>query len=77
MGKDDTGKDDTGSFCLGILSETWSPQIKLIQIFIQIRQMMMEPEVTTPLNHEAAELLSTNKAEFEKVARDYTARFAK
>ena len=70
-------KEDTGRFCLGILSDSWSPQIKLVQVLIQIRQMLKEPETTSPLNAKAADLINSNKAEFEKIAREYTAKYAK
>jgi len=62
-----------GSFCTDILtSEGWSPQLKLQQVLLTIRQLLQDPNLETPLSPEVAELYKTDKQKFLKMAKETT-----
>ena len=58
---------NSGSICLDVLNQTWSPiytSQHIIDIFIP--QLLTYPNPDDPLNKEAADMLLNNKAEYDK-----------
>lgn len=67
---------ETGAICLDILKDSWSPKITLNQIFMGISSLLSEPNTEHFLESEIAEQYKSNKSEFEKIAREWTKKFA-
>jgi len=67
-----------GLICIDILTpEGWSPQLKLIQVLTTIRQLLIEPNLDSPLEPDIAQLYRTDKNAFIKNAKEWTKKFAK
>jgi len=67
-----------GSFCTDILTtEGWSPQLKISQVLLTIRQLLAEPNADNPLEAEIAQQFKTDRNAFNKTAKDWTKKHAK
>ncbi|RXK34753.1 ubiquitin-conjugating enzyme E2 H [Tremella mesenterica] len=67
----------SGSVCLDVINQTWSPMFELINIFeIFLPQLLRYPNPADPLNGEAAALLMRDPAAYAKKVESYVARFA-
>jgi len=67
-----------GSFCTEILTtEGWSPQLKIIQVLLTIRQLLSEPNADNPLEAEIAQQFKTDRSAFNKTAKEWTKKHAK
>jgi peroxin-4 len=49
----------TGEICLDLLKENWSPSYQLYTTMMAIQSLLQEPEPSSPLNCDAANLLRT------------------
>lgn len=58
--------DLSGNVCLNILREDWSPVLNLNSVLIGLNFLFLEPNPNDPLNKDAANVLSKNKALFTK-----------
>jgi len=68
----------SGSVCLDVINQTWSPMFELINIFeIFLPQLLRYPNAADPLNGEAASLLMRDQAAYDKKVRSYVERYAK
>ncbi|KAJ1858519.1 ubiquitin-conjugating enzyme E2 H [Coemansia sp. RSA 2131] len=67
----------SGSVCLDVINQTWSPMFDLLNIFESFMpQLLRYPNPTDPLNGEAAALMMRDTAAYEAKVRDYVVRFA-
>ncbi|KAJ3055075.1 Ubiquitin-conjugating enzyme E2 8 [Rhizophlyctis rosea] len=67
----------SGSVCLDVINQTWSPMFDMINIFeVFLPQLLRYPNPTDPLNGEAAALLMREPAAYEAKVKDYVSRFA-
>ena len=70
-------KRSDGSICLGLLKDEWSPEIKLIDIFKAIQTLLEVPNLEHFLEEEIANQLKEDKEEFERIAKEWTEKYAK
>eukprot|EP01130_Rhizamoeba_saxonica_P007521 TRINITY_DN3043_c0_g1_i1.p1 TRINITY_DN3043_c0_g1~~TRINITY_DN3043_c0_g1_i1.p1 ORF type:complete len:149 (+),score=36.15 TRINITY_DN3043_c0_g1_i1:23-469(+) len=68
---------DDGSICNSILVDHWSPQIKIHEVLLILRQMLQEPNIDSPLEEEVARVFRENRAEFDNKAKQWTKRHAR
>jgi len=66
-----------GKICALILGAKWSPQIKIPEVLLIVRQMLGEPSMDSPLEPAIAQLFRENKKEFNKTAKEWTKKHAK
>lgn len=67
----------SGSVCLDVINQTWSPMFDLVNIFrVFIPQLLLYPNPSDPLNGEAARLMLQDQAAYEARVRVYVRRFA-
>lgn len=70
--------DRSGSVCLDVINQTWSPMFDMINIFeVFLPQLLRYPNPTDPLNGEAAALLMREPKSYDlKVkGKAFSARF--
>ncbi|KAF8957671.1 Ubiquitin-conjugating enzyme E2 8 [Entomortierella lignicola] len=67
----------SGSVCLDVINQTWSPMFDMINIFeVFLPQLLRYPNPTDPLNGEAAAMLMRDAAGYELRVKEYVARYA-
>uniref|UniRef100_A0A0D6R9E5 E2 ubiquitin-conjugating enzyme n=1 Tax=Araucaria cunninghamii TaxID=56994 RepID=A0A0D6R9E5_ARACU len=68
----------SGSVCLDVINQTWSPMFDLINVFeVFLPQLLLYPNPTDPLNGEAAALMMRDRNVYEQKVKEYCARYAK
>mmetsp|Transcript_3316 Transcript_3316/g.5818 ORF Transcript_3316/g.5818 Transcript_3316/m.5818 type:complete len:200 (+) Transcript_3316:593-1192(+) len=68
----------SGSVCLDVINQTWSPMYDLINIFeVFLPQLLTYPNPTDPLNGEAAAMLIREPEKYKDKVKDYVSRYAK
>ncbi|KAJ3435802.1 ubiquitin-conjugating enzyme e2 h [Anaeramoeba flamelloides] len=68
---------DSGSVCLDVINQTWSPVFNLINIFdIFLPQLLLYPNPTDPLNHDAANLQTKDLEAYQKYAKEMVKKYA-
>jgi len=67
----------SGSVCLDVINQTWSPMFDMINIFeVFLPQLLRYPNANDPLNGEAAALLMRHPVEYDAKVKEYVQRFA-
>ncbi|KAL9019224.1 MAG: hypothetical protein Q9185_003533 [Variospora sp. 1 TL-2023] len=67
----------SGSVCLDVINQTWSPMFDMINIFeVFLPQLLRYPNPTDPLNGEAAALLMRDPKTYDVKVKDYVTRYA-
>ncbi len=67
----------SGSVCLDVINQTWSPMFDLINIFsVFLPQLLRYPNPTDPLNGEAAALLMRDPSGYDSKVKEYVNRYA-
>ncbi|KAK4048887.1 ubiquitin-conjugating enzyme E2 H [Microbotryomycetes sp. JL201] len=67
----------SGSVCLDVINQTWSPMYDLLNIFeVFLPQLLRYPNAADPLNGEAAALLMRDAKGYDVKVKEYVSRFA-
>ncbi|XP_033249564.1 ubiquitin-conjugating enzyme E2 D2-like [Drosophila miranda] len=65
-----------GAICVDILNSNWSPALNVEKILLSIQSLLSDPNPESPLNCVAAEMYKTNREQHNRIARQWTFRFA-
>ena len=67
----------SGSVCLDVLNQTWSPMYDLVNIFeVFLPQLLTYPNPTDPLNPQAASLMNQNPHLYNQTVKQYVQKYA-
>ncbi|ROT34870.1 ubiquitin-conjugating enzyme [Sodiomyces alkalinus F11] len=67
----------SGSVCLDVINQTWSPMFDMINIFeVFLPQLLRYPNPSDPLNGEAAALMMKDKKNYEIKVKEYVQKYA-
>lgn len=66
----------SGSVCLDVINQTWSPMFDLVNIFdVFLPQLLRYPNPADPLNGEAAAMLLRDPKGYEAKVREYIKKY--
>lgn len=70
--------ENTGSICLDVIRESWSPMYDLINVFeVFIPQLLLYPNPSHGFNSDAIYLMMSDKQQYEQKVKEYCDRYAK
>jgi ubiquitin-conjugating enzyme E2 D/E len=65
-----------GGICLDILKDQWSPALSITKVLLSISSLLADANPKDPLMPDIARLYETNRAEYDRIAREWTLRYA-
>jgi len=69
--------DEKGSMCLGMLrSDMWKPPNRIKDVLNLVRHILIAPQPDDAVEASIADQFKNNRKEFDKVAKDWAARYA-
>jgi len=66
----------SGGICLDILKDAWVPSLTIGKVLLSISSLLTDANPKDPLVPDIARLYETNRAEFNRIAREYTQMYA-
>ncbi|KAH8486994.1 hypothetical protein Peur_069636 [Populus x canadensis] len=68
----------SGSVCLDVINQSWSPMFDLLNVFeVFLPQLLIYPNPSDPLNGDAASLMMKDKEQYDQKVKEYCERYAK
>ena len=66
-----------GLICMDILGEKWSPALFLVsKVLLSICSLLADPNADDPINPEAAHYYRNDREEFNRIAKQWTEKYA-
>jgi ubiquitin-conjugating enzyme E2 D/E len=65
-----------GGICLDILKDQWSPALSVVKVLLSISSLLTDANPNDPLMPEIARLYREDRAEFDRMAREWTRLYA-
>merc|ERR1719463_260233 len=69
--------DRLGRICLDILKDKWSPALQIRTVLLSIQALLSAPNPDDPLDTSVADHFTANKADAERVAKQWNDQYAK
>ncbi|XP_028778319.1 ubiquitin-conjugating enzyme E2-23 kDa isoform X1 [Neltuma alba] len=68
----------SGSVCLDVINQSWSPMFDLLNVFeVFLPQLLLYPNPSDPLNGDAASLMMKDRKLYDQKVKEYCERYAK
>eukprot|EP00826_Nyctotherus_ovalis_P001307 TRINITY_DN10192_c0_g1_i2.p2 TRINITY_DN10192_c0_g1~~TRINITY_DN10192_c0_g1_i2.p2 ORF type:complete len:121 (-),score=43.38 TRINITY_DN10192_c0_g1_i2:124-486(-) len=68
--------EKSGSICLDVLNQTWTPLFELQHIFdVFLPQLLLYPNPKDPLNGDAARLMLSRPDEYKSKVKEHVAKY--
>ena len=66
----------TGEICEQVIQAQWSPQSKISDVVLILRNLLLEPSTETPVEADIADEYINKKSDFLKKAKEWTKKHA-